>query len=402
MIVCLSTSIFQYTCNICEFTQKQSSTIAKNTQHLLLRLAQNTFGNGCDLESCDGSHILISLHRCYNNIVALLDKSHLDGVADSTDGALGHGNAIQTDNGVDTTVKHELLCDLPVWAERNDGDSRSVCRNESRKSTSGRQNENCLGTSLLSSRYCRLGQSYLSMVVCCLPLSNMGNDQIVSPILELFGRLDDIGHHLHSVDRVPSLGSFSTQHHCICSVINRISHISNLSPCRTRVLRHRFQHLSSHNNWLSGGIARGYHLLLGIGYGLDGNLHTKITSCNHDAIAFLQNLVKILHSCGTLNFGDDEWERLRRMPSQFAGTALHVLANIAHAIGILNEGGGDKVHILRHAVLDIKLVLFRHGGKVRLGTREVDARPTSELAGVIDSAGDRAMVVLVRFDCCSC
>ena len=131
------------------------------------------------------------------------------------------------------------------------------------------------------------------------------NLDIVLLRLILFCLSRYLGHGSYRFNRILSISSFSTQHQCIRTIINRIGDIGYFRACRTRIVNHRMKHLSSHN-----------HRLLGQGTFLDKHslntrdfllwhFDTQITTGNHHPIGHFQNFINIVYPFLVFNFSND-------------------------------------------------------------------------------------------------
>mmetsp|Transcript_6806 Transcript_6806/g.13278 ORF Transcript_6806/g.13278 Transcript_6806/m.13278 type:complete len:375 (+) Transcript_6806:368-1492(+) len=355
-------------------------------------LTHDKRGNSRDLQCCNVTHIFVFLHSRNNNIISGLNESHLNCMPYRPNGTLGLIDTTQPDDWMDTAVQHKLLGHLRIGTEWNNGHVRPIGGDISGQGTARRQHKNSLGIPLGGSRHSRLGQRGFWNILRFLKLGIMRRNKILPTDLKLLSTLDDIRHHLHRIDGILALRGLSRKHDSICTIVDGIRNIGNLCTGWSGILSHTFQHLGGNNYGLTGRITRRDHFLLSIRYRLDGNFHSKIAPSNHDTIRLLQNLIKVLHSSGTLDLTNNQRKRHAVVPPQLLSALGHVVPNFPHPIGILNERRGHEVNILGHSIPDIDPVLIGHGGQVGLGPGEVHPGPGAELTGIIDGAGDGAVV----------
>lgn len=170
-------------------------------------------------------------------------------------------------------------------------------------------------------------------------------------------------HGSDGLDWVRSLGGLSRKHDAVGSISDSVSNIGNLSTGSTWVTNHGLQHLGSTDNWLSGNVAHGNHLLLGDVDLFVWDLDTEITTSDHDTISLLEDVREVVKTLTVLNLGDD----------------LDVLAllteNVANGLDIgtrADEGGKDHINAILNTKLEVSLVLLGESWKVDISIWEVD------------------------------
>lgn len=172
-----------------------------------------------------------------------------------------------------------------------------------------------------------------------------------------------LAHLVDGLFRVRTLGSLAGQHHAVSTVSNGVANVANLGTGWPGVLDHALEHLSGADDWLSGHVAHGDHLLLGSEHLSGGNLDTQVTTGNHDTVGGLENLAEVVETLPVLNLGND----------------LDVLALLAEdlpdGLNILSpsdERGEDHVDVVLDTKPQVVLVLLGQSRKIDIGVGQVD------------------------------
>ena len=127
-------------------------------------------------------------------------------------------------------------------------------------------------------------------------------------------------HSSSHLNGVLPLGCLARQHDAISSVQYGVGHIRAFSTGGSGRFAHRLEHLGGANHrlasprgghWLAGPrddtgmqhihVALGNHHLLGQEHLLGWDFNAEIATRHHDAVNLLQNLVKVLHACKTVD-----------------------------------------------------------------------------------------------------
>ena len=75
--------------------------------------------------------------------------------------------------------------------------------------------------------------------------------------------MSSLMHHLHGLNRIIALGSFTRKHDTIGTVKNGVTNIRDLRSGRARVVGHRFKHLGSANDRLTSEVTLGNRVASG-------------------------------------------------------------------------------------------------------------------------------------------
>lgn len=138
---------------------------------------------------------------------------------------------------------------------------------------------------------------------------------------------------------------------------------------------HRLKHLRRTDGRLSDYVALRNHHLLRKEHLTRGDLNTQISTCDHNTIARLENLVKVRDTLLILDLHDDLNVRAVR--------AKHG-ADVVHVLRATDEGREDHVDVVLDAEFQVVLVLIRKRGQVDVRLREVDTLTRREGA-VVDA-----------------
>jgi len=127
---------------------------------------------------------------------------------------------------------------------------------------------------------------------------------------------------------------------------------------------HRFEHLSSADDGLSGEVALGDHHLLGHEDLRGRDFDTEISTSDHDTIGFTKDLVEVGNTLKVLNL-DDDFDVL----SSFS----QVSTNVLDVLSTTDERGEDHVDTVLDTESEIVLVLLRDGREIDVGSGKVDS-----------------------------
>ena len=162
---------------------------------------------------------------------------------------------------------------------------------------------------------------------------------------------------------VRSLGSLSGKHDTVGSITNSVANIGNLSTGGTWVADHGLQHLGGTDDWLSGDVTHGNHLLLGNVDLLVWDLNAKITTSDHDTISLLEDVGEVVKTLSVLNLGND---------LDVLALLAENLANGADVSTGADERGKDHVDVVLNTELEVGLVLLRESWEIDIGIWKVD------------------------------
>src|SRR5258707_3788811 len=119
-------------------------------------------------------------------------------------------------------------------------------------------------------------------------------------------------HLLNRLNRKGSYRCLGAQHHSVGPIKNSIGYISHLSPGRTGIHHHRFEHLCGNDDGQAQFVTPGDNALLYQWHLSQGHLNAQVTSCYHYAISYFQDLIKMFNRLRLLYFGDE-----RDVPTSF-------------------------------------------------------------------------------------
>ena len=117
--------------------------------------------------------------------------------------------------------------------------------------------------------------------------------------------LCDLRHHLNSLYRIFTCRTFAGQHDSTCTIVDCICNVCCLRTCRARVLNHGIEHLCRRDNLLARHIYLIDDHLLDDRNFLTRNLHTHISTGNHDSIRYIDDIIDMIHALRILDFGND-------------------------------------------------------------------------------------------------
>mmetsp|Transcript_2067 Transcript_2067/g.3282 ORF Transcript_2067/g.3282 Transcript_2067/m.3282 type:complete len:208 (+) Transcript_2067:385-1008(+) len=205
-------------------------------------------------------------------------------------------------NWMDTSVNHELSCNLSTRAESHDWYIWSKGSNQSRQNSMRSQDNDCSSVALFGSGHGCLGNCSIYTIISTLSLAL--HEPFPSHKIwhrhcrpgEALGTCNDFIHSLNNLHWIFALGCFTRKHNTISSVVYSISYVRDFGPGWSGIFRHAFQHLGSNDDRLSGCVTSCYHFFLCISDLLNRNFYTQITTCNHDSVRLFQNIIKVIQS----------------------------------------------------------------------------------------------------------
>ena len=185
--------------------------------------------------------------------------------------------------------------------------------------------------------------------------------------------LSNSSHCLQCLQWILTHRRLSRKHNCICTIINCIRYIGNLSSCRSRISNHRIKHLCCCNNWLTSKIALLNQHLLNSWNLLCWNLNTHITSSYHDTISKFKNLIDIVDTFLVLDLSNN----------------LHIgillcddLSDLTDCCSISYEWCGNKLKSKVCTKAKIFFILICKRWKLNWYTRYIDSLSLSEFAAI--------------------
>mmetsp|Transcript_20105 Transcript_20105/g.29970 ORF Transcript_20105/g.29970 Transcript_20105/m.29970 type:complete len:282 (-) Transcript_20105:421-1266(-) len=187
-----------------------------------------------------------------------------------------------------------------------------------------------------------------------------------------------LGHNLYGSLKVLSVSSLSAQHNTISSIQNSVGNIRALGTSGTGIDNHGLKHLSGSDNGLSCNVGLTDHHLLCQEDLLGRNLHTKISTSNHDSVSLIKDIIVVLKTLQVLNLTDD---------LDILSLLSKNLTDLGNIAGLTHKGGGNEVNSMLHTpVLDIIDILLSQSGKVDNNTRQVHVLTLSDGAIVLNTA----------------
>lgn len=218
-------------------------------------------------------------------------------------------------------------------------------------------------------------------------LTMLGNRRIdhrtehVVVVSRLLGLTDGTCHDINSLLEEGSVGSLTTEHDGIGTIVNSVGDIGALGTSRTGVAHHRLEHLRGGNDGLALNVGTADHVLLRQKDLGGWDLHTQITTGHHDGIGLTKDVVIVLQTLKILNLAND----LDLRPA----ILLKQAAEILHIIPGTDKGGGDELDLLLDAKVDnVILVLVGEGGQIDLYAGKVHVLPLSNGGIVHDATTD--------------
>ena len=126
--------------------------------------------------------------------------------------------------------------------------------------------------------------------------SELGGKEELLVVDAALGELGDLGHTLNGLYGILTCGSLTGEHNRGGSVVNRVSNVGYLGSCRSRIVYHTLEHLSSGDNALAEKSALLDKILLNGGNLYEGDLNAEVAAGYHDAICNLADLFNIIYA----------------------------------------------------------------------------------------------------------
>ena len=186
--------------------------------------------------------------------------------------------------------------------------------------------------------------------------------------------LCNLHHHLQCFQRIFTSCSLTGKHNSICTVVNSIGNVCHLCSCRTWIANHGIQHLGSSNNRNIVLIALADDHFLDIRNLTRRNLHTKITSGNHNTICSLDDLINIFNAFGILDFGNDS--------NIMSAIFIQKLTDFFNRFCITDKRSCNIVKLLCNSKQNIIFILLCNSRKLHIHIRNIDSFALSKLAAV--------------------
>ena len=190
-----------------------------------------------------------------------------------------------------------------------------------------------------------------------------------------FRKGSDASHGFNGFYRIETAGRFAAEHDGIGAVDDGIGNVTRFSTSRTRVVAHRFQHLSCRDDRFTGFMAFADEDFLEHRDFFCRYFDTKVTTGDHDAVAHLNDFINIIDSSLTFDLRND---------LHFAVVLFKQFADGKDVFAALNEGSRNEVHIHTAAKFNIGSIRFRDSRKVDGDTRYGNALTVAHLTAVED------------------
>ena len=158
----------------------------------------------------------------------------------------------------------------------------------------------------------------------------------------------DRRHRLDSLHRILAAGCLAREHQGIGARIDGIGDVGNLSTCGTRILNHRMQHLSGHDDRLLLLDTLTDNLTLDARDALDGYLDTQVASGNHDTIRGVDDLIDIVDTLLILYLRDDLDIAVVGIEDGLYGSHISCRAHkaVGYEVDVLIDGQHDVLAVL--------------------------------------------------------
>ena len=179
---------------------------------------------------------------------------------------------------------------------------------------------------------------------------------------------------------VLTVGGLAGKHHAVSTVKDSVGNIRALSTGGAGVLDHRLEHLGGSDDGLASNVGLTDHVLLGEENLLGRDLHTKITTGNHDTISSGKDLGIVLKTLEVLDLAND---------LDVTILLTEDLADLVNIGGLADKRGGDEIDLVLAApVLDVVDVLIGKGGKVDDDAGQVHVLTLADLSIVVNASLD--------------
>jgi len=184
--------------------------------------------------------------------------------------------------------------------------------------------------------------------------------------------------------------SLSGKHDTVSSIQDGVSDIRALGTGRTWVGNHRLKHLGGSDNWLSGDVGLADHHLLGEENLLWWDLHTKVTTSNHDTISDLKDLIVVVKTFLVLNLADNLDVLVIRSKD---------LSDHGNIRSLTDEGRRNEVDLIRNSPLkNILDILRSESWEVDNDSREVHVLTLTDVGVILDTSRNFAGADVARKD----
>ncbi len=188
-----------------------------------------------------------------------------------------------------------------------------------------------------------------------------------------FRRLDNPRHHAHRFHGILPACRFRGQHHCIRPVEDRIRHVRRFRARRTRIFRHRFQHLRRGNHRPAKFPRTLNNLFLHHRHSLRAHLHAQIAARHHHSVGNPQNRFEIFDRLGLLQLRNH-----RRLFFRISNQ----LFRERHIFRSPHKTHRDVIRSRRQCKFQIGFVLRRKRRHPQLHARQIDPLVFSERPAV--------------------
>ena len=177
-----------------------------------------------------------------------------------------------------------------------------------------------------------------------------------------------------------AVGGLTGKHHTVSTVKNSVGNIRALGTSRARVGNHRLKHLGGGNDGLASNVSLADHVLLGEENLLGGDLHTEITTGNHNGVGSSKDLGVVLKTFQVLDLADN---------LDVTMLLAEDLADLVNIRGLADERSGNEINLVLAApVLNVVNVLLGKGGKFDDDAGQVHVLALANLSIVVNASLD--------------
>jgi len=343
-----------------------------------------------DVDDLEDGGLIGSLFICAvqaDDLAARLAETTLLGLLD---GELEEvvGTLVRWDlEGSDTAGDVELAADLEGDGAGEDGDAGTVLSNETSKVASVGKDDNQVNVEVLNTRDSGGGEGLGGADGSGGEKLDVLEDALV--VNAALGLSTALAHDSDGLDGVATVGGFAGEHDSIGTVKDGVSNVTGLSASRARGRDHRLKHLSGSDDGLAGNVSLLDHPFLGDEDLLRRDLHTEITTSDHDTISGSEDLIIVVEALLVLDLGND----------LDVGTARpKEITDVLDVVLLADEGGSDHVDTLLEAELnEISLILLSQSGEVDNGAGEVHVLLLTEFGSVFADAHNTIFEDLSHF-----
>mmetsp|Transcript_2739 Transcript_2739/g.6542 ORF Transcript_2739/g.6542 Transcript_2739/m.6542 type:complete len:522 (-) Transcript_2739:100-1665(-) len=344
-----------------------------------------------DSHGVGGSNDLVGTLNNDNSISGSADSfgdESSNAVADVDIGFFNGGN----DGGLASLhVSERLASDLFGGGKHCDGSSGTELGNLLGSGTGFGADNNGLGTDINGGLDGRRSDRFGSREASEFVEGGVADGSVKGVVIDgSFGFDAGFSHDGNSGLGVFSVGGFSGKHDGIGSVKNGVGDIGTLGTGRARVCDHGFEHLRGGDNGFSDDVGLSDHHLLGQENLLGRDLHTKISTGDHDTIGDLQDFVIVFETFLVLDLADD-LDSLVLGSKDF--TNLENIGSLAH------EGGSDEIDFIGDTPFgNVGNILLGQSGEVDDNTGQVHVLALTNGGVVHDLAGNFSLLDITRDD----